>query len=313
MFEEVIWIFAAAGALAFIGASISAPIGLLSWWAGERSGDDEMAEPGAPAPTGATRFVVYFGGIDAIDGDRHSPRERRFLDALARRLGDAIVVDTVFPYAASGESLLRAPRVFGWLWRALAPAPEATRRPLRAYIINFRNLFQVLVAADRRYGPIYGAALTHVVVDALYARGWRRGAALVLVGYSGGAQMALSVANQLGANVGAPIYVVSIGGTIVEADGVNHVARLAYLTGSADPLPRMAAMTSFDRWPGVNSAWARAERDGRIERLCLGKMRHLGPDGYIGDAVQVGAPKPNWEITLDAVAQFLEAARIADR
>ncbi|MBY0565158.1 MAG: hypothetical protein K2P58_13355 [Hyphomonadaceae bacterium] len=306
MFEDMLWLFLVVGAAAFVIASVVAPIGLLTWWAGS---DAEPYAPQSPAGAVAKRCVIYLGGIDTIDGDKHSERERNFLNALSMRVPEVILIDGVFPYAARGESLLQAPRLFSWLWRALAPAPEAARRPLRAYVINFRNLFQVLVAADRRYGPIYSAALAGVVWRALAAKGVSAGAELVLIGYSGGAQMAVSIAPNLRARGAARIEIVSIGGTIIDAGGLGSVARLDYLTAEGDVLPGLAACTSFDRWPFHEfSAWARAEREGRIARRNLGRMRHLGPNGYLGAATAAGAHLANWAVTLDAVIASISAA-----
>ena len=312
MFEDALWLFLAVGFCTFLIASISAPVGLLTWWAGEHALDRVASTRSGPGPaTPPTRFIVYLGGIDVMDGRMHSVRERRFIDELVHRNPDWIVVDTVFPYAASGESLLQSPRLFGWLWRALAPAPERARRPLRAYLINFRNMFQVLIAADRRYGPIFSSALKRIVVDALKARGWNADepSHIVIIGYSGGAQMAVSIAGQFDAEP-VSVEIISIGGTIVDAKGVEHVTNLAYLTGRGDILPRVAAACSAGRWPLVfGSAWARAERGGRITRRDLGKMSHLGDRGYLGDAVQGKASLPNWEITLGAVCDFVSPAR----
>jgi hypothetical protein len=308
MFEDTVLSFAGAGVVAFLIASAWSPIGLLSWWAGHGRPARAEALDSRSADV-AAQYVVYLGGIDSIDGDRHSDREVRFLDGLKRQIPHSRIVGSVFPYAASGEPLLTGPRVFRWLWRAIANIPDGAKRPARAYIVNIRNLFQVLVAADRRYGPIFQVAMSDVIMQAIAASGWRHGSnsEVCIIGYSGGAQMALAAAGHMAAQIDGPLRLIAIGGTILSTRGVEGASRLAYLYGGRDIVPRMAAAASMDRW-SINplSAWRAAVRDGRIVRTHLAGMRHLGAMGYLGDAILNVGGSPNWQLTLEAVVKELQ-------
>jgi hypothetical protein len=314
MIESAALWFLGAGALAFLVAGAWSPFEALSWWAGGHGALAPSGVAGLQTPPGGdaggastSHYVVYLGGIDTIDGTEHSDRERRFLAALGEGLEDVSLVQTVFPYAVTGEPLLSAPRAFRWLWRRAAALPGA-KRTLLANLINLRNLFQVLVAADRRYGPIFDGALAQLILEALARAGWRPGAQrrVSLIGYSGGAQMAMGAAANLTAFVDGPIDIVSLGGTIIATRGLDHVARLDHLTGADDFVPRLAAIAAPSRWPpAVLSSWARAEREGRIHRIALGAMGHNGFDGYLGEAQTAQPGRPNWEITVVAVRACL--------
>lgn len=314
--EALLWVLAS-GVAAFLVASVTAPLATLSWWAGDDEDDEdddasaETAPAPAPAPSpapGARHYIVYLAGIHTIDGASHTPRERRFLDALAAASGEAKLVDTVFPYAVSGEPLVHSPRLFSQLWKALQSAPEATRRPLLANLINARNFFQVLVSADRRYGPIFNRAVAEHILSKLGEAGWApgRGARITLFGYSGGAQIAAGAAERLSRVVDGPIDLISLGGVIAAPAGLAHLASVRHLTGRRDRAQRLGAAAFPGRWPlAAGSAWNMAVLSGRLERVDLGAMAHTGAAGYLGEAIAPGASRPNWETTLDAVRDLV--------
>ena len=212
--DALVWLLLTS-LVAFVLAGTLAPLETLRWWARQPALEREPPVVPNDIPDGARRdFIVYLGGIDRISGTANSRREQRFLDALREGAPDAVVVDTVFPYAASGIPLLHGPRLFSWLWRALAAAPPDQRRPLLANLVNARNFFQVLVSADRRYGPVFNLALAGLIQDRLRAAGWQpsRDAHLTLIGLSGGAQMAAGAADELADIFDGPIQLISIGG-----------------------------------------------------------------------------------------------------
>jgi hypothetical protein len=313
MLEAAALWFLAAAVVVFLITGATAPLQTLAWWAGgeRREGDDAPDEP-ATAST-PRRFIVYLGGVDVIDGASHSPRERQLLDRLKADIPDAVIVDTVFPYAVNGEPLTRTPGLFGWLWRALEPAPEAAKRPLLAQLVNIRNIFQVLVSADRRYGPEFNAAVAAVILKGLREASWRPGvrARVSLIGYSGGAQVAAGAAETLARTLDGPIDLVSIGGVIAAPDGLLSLSSLHQLVGGRDTTLHLAAVAFPGRWPiAAASAWNRAV--GRIHRSDLGPMTHRGETGYLGERPLPGSTAPRWIVTLEAVETALEAARTGD-
>jgi hypothetical protein len=311
MIEDVLFVFLAAGGVAFLIASATAPLEALNWWAGDPvleplDPGDGAAPSGQPPPS---RFVVYMGGIDMPDGASLTGRERRFLDAVERELSDAVMVDTVFPYAVTGEPLVSGPGLFRWVWARLADEPEESRRPLLANLINARNFFQVLVSADRRYGPVFNRAIAALVLARLREAGWRRRAParVTLIGYSGGAQMAAGAAELLSKVLDEPPDLISLGGVIDSPSGLLDLARVHHLVGGRDRVQRMGAIGFPGRWPSaVGSAWNTVRRDGRLRVHSMGAMRHRGPEGYLGEAHGCEA-RENWRVTLDRVVRILAA------
>ena len=305
-----------AGACAFVLAGATAPLAALGWWAGQ---DDEAREPSqtpteepnAEAKPSARRFLVYLGGIDTFDGASLSPREQRFLHALKADLPEMKIVDTLFPYAVTGEPLIQEPRVLRWLWRELSKRTKdgGARRTVLANLINARNLFQVMVSADRRYGPIYNAAIAKLVLDALADAGWRpaSGATVTLLGYSGGAQMAAGAGEALAARIHGPLELISLGGVLASSQGLMAFKRIVHITARRDRADRLAVVGCPGRWPiAVGSAWNRANVLGKVRRVRLGDMRHSGERGYLGER-RDNAGRENWEVTLAAVREAIAA------
>mgnify|MGYP003631584640 FL=1 len=318
MFEDALGWLLLTGFIAFVLAGTLAPLETLYWWSrrprpGAVFGPEPETDP-APGPTaiavGASGdFIVYLGGIDRISGNSNSSRELRFLAALREGAPDAVIVDSVFPYAASGNPLLHGPRVFSRLWRALDAAPPEQRRPLLANLVHARNFFQVLVSADRRYGPVFNLAIAGLIEDSLRAAGWqpRSGARLTLIGLSGGAQMAAGAADDLADIFDGPIQLISIGGVIASTPGINRLARIDHLAGSADKVEAAGVIAFPARWPiSTGSEWALARSSGRLKRIPLADVTHNGPRGYFGEAHHGG--RPQWEetvaIVLDCIARF---------
>lgn len=310
MLEAAALWFIGAGFAAFLVAGAWSPLETLAWWAGSARAEEPASErvhvdigEHGPRP-----YIVYLGGIDTFEGDSHSSREHLFLGKLRDALIGATLITNVFPYAASGEPLLQAPRLFRWLWRKL-DGTSGAHRPLIANLVNLRNFFQVLVSADRRYGPVFNGAVATLIFEALCGSGWNGGPTqpITLIGYSGGAQLALAASPILSRRIGkTPLSVISIGGTIVTTSGLDHVVRLDQLTASSDIAPQLAAILSPAHWPFMTmSPWSRAQASQRLQVVDLGDMRHNGPLGYLGENASARVDCPNWRVTLDAVLAAL--------
>lgn len=307
MFETALSWFLALGVTAFLVAGTLAPVETMAWWAGRhRRARRARRARAQPIAQQADHYIIYLGGIDSVDGRVHTEYERPLLDALERTFKDSAHIQSVFPYAASGEALLRGPRIFRWLWRALHTMRQ-TRPSLFTSIINARNFFQLLVSADRRYGPIFNAALASLIIKALQKAGWRDDQAhrLSVIGYSGGAQMAIGAAPHLARHWPGPIGIISIGGTIIAPQGLDYVDRFDHLIGSSDLAARLAVLMCPSRWPiALRSSWWRAKKDGRIHLVKLDGVGHTGPRGYLGLA-PLATLKTNVETTVAATIEAL--------
>lgn len=297
-------------ALLIVTAALS-PIETLSWWAGWT--DEELDEdtPKHPPLTSLHKsqqtFVVYLSGVGSMTGRVAIPRERYFIKALRKALPDATVVADVFPYSPAGLPLLSSPRVFDRLWRRIQMTRLKGRRALFAALINIRNIFQVMVSADHRYGPIFGQGAASVIETSLLNAGYQRGsnAQVIIIGYSGGAQVAIGAAGFLKARLGATIDIISVGGVMASDPGLHFVRRLYHLYGDNDHIQRIGAIMFPERWSAMaHSEWNKAKRERRIIMTKMDNMIHAGPRGYFGLPKQSGVS--NADRTLKAVVQIIQ-------
>lgn len=332
-----------AAATLLITAALS-PVETLSWWAGwtDRELDDaepddaelDDAEPDndeAPAAGGGAArgdltetarqtYVVYLSGVASLTGAVKIPRERRFITALRKARPDAVIVDEVFPYSPAGLPLLASPRIFERLWRRIQATKLKGRHGFLSFLINIRNIFQVMVSADHRYGPIFNQGAAGVIEDALLRAGYIRGggARIVIIGYSGGAQVAIGAAGFLKARLGVAVDVVSIGGVMASDPGLHFVRRLYHLHGDGDHVQHIGAVMFPERWRAMaHSEWNRARREGRIVMMRMDEMIHAGPRGYFGLPKTKGVSNnekgvSNNERTLETVAAIIGDEAIAD-
>lgn len=283
------------GIVIFVVSMIMAPFETLGWWAGwlgphdepeaasARNGQDAADRTSPPAAPRA--HVVFLSGIGSISGEEQVPSDEVFLTRLRGTLPRLAIVHDVFPYAPSGLPLFTGQRVFRWLWRT-ARRWHGGHTFLLPPILHMRNIFQVLVAADNRYGPIYGYGLSRVILDRLIANGYVAdgGGPIILLGSSGGGQIAVSAAPYLGAATGAPVSVVAFGGVMASDRGVTETGRLISLYGSRDFVYRLARLAFPGRWPIVASShWNRALRAKRLVERDIGPLEHSGRGGYLDD------------------------------
>lgn len=277
-------------ALALLVAfALLAPLESLRWWArrGAIETQRTFARVGAPAPAASAplpdRFVVYLSGVGVVSGDGLSRRERAVLDAVAAALpGVRVLADDVFPYAVDNRGLLQ--RATRWLWDWLERRRRVRRESVAPKLINVRNTLQVLVSADPRYGPSFNAGLAGQVVRTLDEHGWTPGCGVpvTLIGYSGGAQMALGASTML-ALLGMRVSVVSVGGVFGDDPALEHVEHLWDIRGSRDRLRLLGPVAFPGRWPlARGSAWWHAVVDGRVTVLDGGPVEHGGRQGYFG-------------------------------
>src|ERR1700694_5202131 len=179
--------------LLLVVAALS-PFESLGWWAGwfgHPAGKKRSVPVQEPTEIQGTQeaahYLVYLSGIGAISGDYLEPTEIELCDELAARFPGTVVVKNVFPYAMNNRGLTTH-RIFSWLWRGIKRLKIEGKERLLPNLINLRNLFQMIVSADRRYGPIYNYGTAEVIRDELLRQGYRmgRGRPGSIIGFSGG-------------------------------------------------------------------------------------------------------------------------------
>ncbi|GJL92141.1 hypothetical protein [Hyphococcus sp.] len=295
------------GVVALMITAALAPLETLSWWGGwteEELGEDPPPESSQPQTP--RHYIVYLSGVASISGRFLLPREKAFIRLLRQRFPEAVIVSDVFPYSPKGLPLLESPRLFDQLWRRAQLFKIKERQTILSALINLRNIFQVMVSADHRYGPIFNQGAASVIEKALIDDGYARGsgAAVTIIGYSGGAQVAAGAATFLTARLRAPIDIISIGGVLASDPGLNYVRKLDHVIGARDNIERFGAILFPERWPLMaTSEWNAGKRDGRIHAHILPGMTHAGVDGYFGRPYVNGAS--NAQRTLEAIAALI--------
>jgi hypothetical protein len=271
------------------------------------------AVEGAPGPGGAAGgavdpWVVFLSGVHAVDAEGYVRREAALLERLRRSLPRGRVIQ-VFPYSVTDRALT-GERVFAGLWRLALRAKTSRRRATQmlGFVINLRNVWQVLVSADRRYGPFYNRGSAALIVRALRRRGLAAGGRgddrprIVLIGYSGGAQVAAGAAPFVEEATGAVVTVVSLGGVIAADPGLLAAEAVWHLHGRRDRVQRLSAWAFPGRWRLLPwSPWNVARHRGALRTVVIGPCDHTGTGGYLDADARVADGRSYFDVTADVL------------
>lgn len=295
-----------------------APLEALGWWSS--TGADEAArtvaeltesDDGDDAPVPYEHYLVYLSGVGAIDQSSVPPEELPLIEALGERLPATCVIHDVFPYSVANRGLT-AQRPAAALWRRIEKLRLKNPETAAGMLINARNALQLFVSADRRYGPAYNLGTAQEIMRALRRHGYQvdSGKTVTLVGWSGGAQIALGAAWYLGMGQ-IPLQVVSIGGMLSDDYGLDRVRHLWHLRGTRDPLEKLGGILFAGRWPrAVFSPWTKAVKEGRIDLIDLGPMQHNVTEHYFDAETFAPDGRSYLEVTTDAVVAVLTGAEV---
>ncbi len=298
---------------AVVAAIVFAPFESLAWWAGWFGRRDELGQQIAAAravPCDDPRpgyFLVYLSGIGTMSGDRLSGTERRFLAALEAALPDGSAVTFVFPYSAEGLALT-SQRFVAWFWRFLYRHRRGRGRPLTALVFA-RNLLQVLVSADSRYGPVFNYGVSRQVLMALLRAGYRpeEPRPVFLLGYSGGGQIAVGASAYLKSTLAAPVEVITLGGVISADPALAQLDHLTRIYGTIDGIQSLGERALPPRWPSrLHPRWRAAERAGAVELVSIGPIRHLGERNYLDSRTTLDRGDTPQQRSVAAIAGAVE-------
>ncbi|MEU2896482.1 hypothetical protein ABZ690_35505 [Streptomyces sp. NPDC006967] len=258
--------------------------------------------PGMPYARGAdpdrppTAYLVYLDGIgkrrftDTRDGGR-------LVKALIAAAPDLRVLGQVQPYSPLAAPLATRP---GWAW---------IRR--RAGILLFlHNVMQIFVAADRRYRPLYNRAVGGQIAGQLRRAGYRphSGVPVVLLSYSGGAQVATGAVEELHDQLAAPLLLITLGGFHNGANDLTHARHLHQLTSAHDRIERVCTWIFPQRWRLLRSSgWNRARRAGKVTVHRLDPATHLGRRSYISRESHRPDGRSHLDHTTDTVLALVRA------
>jgi hypothetical protein len=298
----------------FLIAALFAPFESLGWWAGWSKrwpspvslpveADPAAGHPGAPPSC----YIVFFSGVGITNAENLTPKELRFLELLAQRLPGAAFIHDIFPYSAVNNPLTNQ-RLFGWFW---AWAGRAMRRPATKQVfrlVALRNVLQVAVSADRRYGPVFNFGVARAVLLRLLRLGYHPDcrAPIVLMGLSGAGQVAVGSGAALHRLLSVPVWVVSIGGVLTSDPGILEIARVFQLSGSRDFTQYMGLALYPSCWPIFRqSAWNRALAQGKRTVIHVGPMRHMSRGDYFSRSALLPDGTPHVERTADVIAEIV--------
>jgi hypothetical protein len=293
----------------FVWAALS-PIEVLGWWAGWFG--DRIHDAGVPRSSGEDTtgiepeaYFFYISGVGKANGENHSFREQEFVRRLQTAMPGLLIIDDLFPYSVNNLPLT-GQRFFAWLWR-WALRRKLTGPKLAGYLINVRNIWQLLISADRRYGPIMNQALAQVMVHELLRRGYnpetRR--PIFLFGYSGAGQMAVAPVMYLKEWLHAPVTIICLGGVFVSDPSLLVADHIYHVVGERDTVHPWAYLAP-GRW-GINvtSEWNRARRQGKVTITVLPEMCHSGRGGYMDHKRFLMDGRSYLETTLNLVTGIL--------
>ncbi|NDJ17989.1 CAAX protease [Myxacorys almedinensis] len=284
---DLTWI----GIVALIFAGLLAPLETLGWWAGWFGEEVETANLSRSstinlAPRRVTRpdrYVVYLDGVGQ-SGEAYTPDVEDFLAALQPALPQRMeLVRGLMLYSVRNQALV-SDRPLSWLWRLADRMRWDNPMALLGLMVNIRNTWIVAVSADKRYGPIYNQGIAQVIYNGLMGRGYqpKEGTPITLIGYSGGAQMAVASAPHLRRALGTEIEVISLGGVISANNNFLKLEHLYHLVGDKDGVAALGPLLFPGRrkWFPL-SYWNRALRKGKISEISLGPMGHQVPGGIM--------------------------------
>lgn len=306
--------------LLFLSAAV-APLESLGWWAGWFGEQKAPPVPGHVAaldsavPESPNRhFLVYLSGIGAMDPAAIPQEEIDWGRMAIRRLPGTTVVLDVYPYSVTNAGL-GTQRFFSRMWNYLEQRRLKNPYDLLQFLINIRNMFQVAISADRRYGPIFNLGVANAIVEALQQRRYRIGSGkpVTILGFSGGAQVALGTATFLAPMLKAPLRVVSVGGVMSDDIGVKRVTKLYHLWGHLDPLHGLGEKLYAGRWKMFpNSEWNQAMAAGAIEFVDMGQMHHNGGTNYFSWTAFTPDGRSHALATIDKIGELLVRDGLVD-
>lgn len=246
---------------------------------------DQQPAAAAGPPRAADRFVVYLDGIHQST-EEHPPRVAALLAELGAQLpAGTELIEGVQTYTISPAELA-ADAGSRWFWRRLFALQESHPNPLVnaicAALVQANNVIKVGISADRRYGPILNYELALKVAQRLVEAGLRQGSGqrIVLLGYSGGGEMAMGMADVLQVLCRCPVQILTCCGVFSGNQRLDQVAGIAMVVGSRDPVAALGPLLFPGRSPLLPlSNWNKARLAGRVKREVVPGMGHNGRSG----------------------------------
>ncbi len=296
---------------------ILSPVGTLVWWLNQSAESlglksdeiDELPEGNdrpeeVPKSANIDCYVIFLPGVGDFSADELTPGEEVFFDKLEQSHPNCVTVRDVFPYSVANEGL-GGERFLAPVWRAIEEADGWLGNA--DFLINIRNLWRFAISADDRYGEVYNLGIANTIINRMNAaypipKHPKERLKLILIGTSGGAQVALGAVSYLDQWLNAQLIVLSVGGSFDGEAGFEAVDYVYHLRGDRDWVEDITRYLFASRWPiTVGSPFNQARQQGRYSIVNTGPHTHDGPEGYFGKA-SVGESQTTYvELTLQEV------------
>lgn len=294
------------------------PVGTLIWWANEGvqllglKSNSKILPPSnnsnlPPKSSQLNCYIVFLPGVGDFSANQLTPGEEIFLDRITASHPNCIAVSDVFPYSANNESL-GGKRILAPLWRFADKAQGWLS--VTNVIIKIRNLWRFAISADPRYGPIYNQGIATAIIERMEAQhpiptGSKQPLQLILVGTSGGVQVALGAADYLNNRLNAEITVISLGGVFSGTNGFIASDRIYHLHGERDWVENIGAIVFPSRWRwSVASPFNQVRLQDHYAVQSSGPHTHDGAEGYFGQALVNSKGVTYVDLTLQDVNQL---------
>lgn len=248
------------------------------------------ADPARPPDA----YLVYLDGIgkrrftDTRDGGQ-------LVKAIIAGAPELRVLGQIQPYSPLADPLAGRP-VWDWLRRHIG------------ITLFLHNVMQTFVAADRRYRPLYNQAVGAQIADQLRLAGYDSTSdiPIVLLSYSGGAQVATGAVEELFNQLRAPLWLITLGGFHNGVNDLTHALHLYQLTSANDRIERMGTRIFAQRWRlWRTSAWNRALAAGKITVHRLDPATHVGPQSYISPTARLADGRSYLDRTTETVIEIV--------
>jgi hypothetical protein len=245
--------------------------------------------------------------VGITDAALLTPKEQNFLALLAAQLPSAVIAHDVFPYSAV-NSPLTGQRPLRRLWIWIEQAIQRPRTKELFQLVALRNVLQVTVSADRRYGPVYNFGVARGILLSLLRRGYQPGsqAPIILIGVSGGGQIAVGGGAALHRLLDVPIWVVSIGGVLTGDPSILDIEHVFHLAGGLDRIQHLGTKLYPGCWPVARgSAWNRALAQGKRTVIPVGPMTHMRRGDYFSRSMSLPNGRSHVEHTVAVIAEVI--------
>ncbi len=268
------------------------PVGTLIWWADEgvqllglKNNPKVMSISPNTSISKSSQlncYIVFLPGVGDFSANQLTSGEELFLNSLVAAHPNCIAVSDVFPYSAANESL-GGKRVLAPLWNFADRAQGWLA--ISNVVIKIRNLWRFAISADPRYGPIYNQGIATAIIERMTAQQpIPEKPQIILLGTSGGVQVALGAADYLKRDLEADIVVVSLGGVFAGTNGFKVSDRVYHLHGEFDWVENIGAIVFPSRWRwSVASPFNQARLQNRYTVASSGAHAHDGAEGYFGE------------------------------